>query len=372
MSEDTPLYKLAISFVKRMTPAIVRRLYESGLTARDFFTDDIASLNRLLLINREHCFTEADRQSALGKAGKEMENMLAHGVRGYFLMDTDYPSRLSVVEDPPIFLYQLGGVDLNSRHIINVVGTRKPTSYGIDFATTLVKDLAAYFPQLLVVSGLAFGIDAAAHRAALEAGVATIGVVAHGLNMIYPAAHRELAREIIRKGGALLSEYPFGESPYRQRFLERNRIVAALSDVTVVVESDIKGGAMSTANTAFSYSRDVMALPGRITDKLSSGCNHLIRKEKAHIITSAADLIELAGWKPLNLNIDTSQRNLFPELEGDQHLIYESLRYESEPMQVDRLHQLTLIPVARLMSLLGEMEFDGIITRHPGARFSVS
>ena len=115
-----------------------------------------------------------------------------------------------------------------------------------------------------------------------------------------------------------------------------------------------------------------MALPGRISDKLSSGCNHLIRKEKAHIITSAADLIELAGWKPLNLNIDTSQRNLFPELEGDQHLIYESLRYESEPMQVDRLHQLTLIPVARLMSLLGEMEFDGIITRHPGARFSVS
>ena len=298
--------------------------------------------------------------------------MQTHALRGYFLMDSDYPTRLSVADDAPVFLYQLGQTDLDSRHVINVVGTRKPTPYGIEFASNLVAELAAYFPDLVVVSGLAYGIDAAAHRAALEANIATVGVVAHGLNMIYPAAHREFAREIIRKGGSLLTEYPFGESPYRQRFLERNRIVAALSDVTVVVESDLKGGAMSTANTAFSYSRDVMALPGRITDKLSAGCNYLIRKQKAHIITSAADLIELAGWQPLDLKFDTSQRNLFPELDGDQHLIYEALRYEREPMQADRLHQLTLIPISRLMSVLGEMEFDGIIIRHPGARFSIS
>ena len=196
--------------------------------------------------------------------------------------------------------------------------------------------------------------------------------MAHGLNMIYPAAHRDLARRIIHAGGALISEYPFGSQPYRQRFLERNRIVAALADVTVVTESDIKGGAMSTANTAFSYSRDVMALPGRVTDKLSSGCNHLIRKEKARIITGVADLIELTGWKPLDLKIDTTQRNLFPELEGEPKLIYETLKYEKEPMLTDNLHRLTLIPISRLLSLLGELEFDGIVIRHPGGRYSVS
>lgn len=190
--------------------------------------------------------------------------------------------------------------------------------------------------------------------------------------MIYPAPHRDLARRIVKTGGAIVSEYPFGERPYRQRFLERNRIVAALADVTVVAESDIKGGAMSTANTAFSYSRDVMALPGRTSDLLSSGCNLLIRKEKAHLITCAADLIELTGWQPLDAKIDTRQRNLFPELEGDPKLIYETLRFSREPMQVDRLHALTLIPISRLMSALGEMEFDGIIIRHPGNRYSVS
>lgn len=287
-------------------------------------------------------------------------------------MDDDYPTRLYAVEDAPIFIYVLGAADLVSRHIISVVGTRKPTAYGIGFSGSLVKDLATYFPDLIVVSGLAFGIDAAAHRGALEAGVTTIGVVAHGLNMIYPAAHRDLARSIIQQGGALISEYPFDSQPYRQRFLERNRIVAGISDVTVVVESDIKGGAMSTANTAFSYSRDVMALPGRISDKLSSGCNHLIRKQKAHIITSPADLIELTGWQPLDLKIDTSQRNLFPELDGDTKIIYEALRFSQEPLTTDRLHMLTLIPMPQLMSILGEMEFDGIIIRHPGNRYSIS
>ncbi len=372
MPDQDQLYKLALSFVKRITPAVVRRLYENGCSAKDFFTWDLHEISRLMSIRQDKCFSEADRKDALECARKELENMHHHGIRCHFLMDIDYPTRLSSVDDAPIILYQLGQTDLDSRHVINVVGTRKPTTYGTDFASTLVSELAVYFPDLIVVSGLAYGIDAAAHRAALDNGLSTVGVMAHGLNMIYPASHREFAREIIHKGGSLLTEYPFGAQPYRQRFLERNRIVAALADVTVVVESDIKGGAMSTANTAFSYSRDVMALPGRITDKLSSGCNHLIRKEKAHIITCTADLIELAGWKPLDLKVDTSQRNLFPELDGDQHLIYETLRYEREPMQVDRLHQLTLIPVSRLMSVLGEMEFDGIISRHPGARFSVS
>lgn len=372
MSGENRVYEVALSMVKKITSGAVRHLYDCGLTAEDFFKMDLTSINAALGLRPGQLSGQINRDEALRAAQKELTNMQAHNIRGYFIMDADYPTRLFSIEDAPVFLYQLGTTDLDSRHIVSVVGTRKPTSYGTGFSQTLIKDLATYFPDLVVVSGLAYGIDAAAHQAALDADIATVGVVAHGLNMIYPAAHRDFAKRIIQNGGSLLSEYPFDFKPYRQRFLERNRIVAGLADVTVVAESDIKGGAMSTANTAFSYSRDVMALPGRITDKLSSGCNHLIRKEKAHIITCAADLIELAGWQPLDLKIDTSQRNLFPELEGEPKIIYEALRYDHEPIQIDRLHQITLIPMAQLIAVLGEMEFDGIVIRHPGNRYSIS
>lgn len=372
MTDDPLVYKIALSMMKRVKAPLVHHLYDCGLTAEDFFKLSMSELAQTLNLPRSRGFEQAERDEALFAARNEVKNMLAHGIKGHFLMDSDYPTRLLAVEDAPVMLYQLGQADLDGQHVISLVGTRKPTPYGSDFTRNLVTDLSAYFPDLTVVSGLAYGIDAAAHMAALEAGLATVGVVAHGLNMIYPSAHRDLARKIVYQGGALVSEYPFGSKPYRQRFLERNRIVAALSDVTVVAESDIKGGAMSTANTAFSYSRDVMALPGRITDKLSSGCNHLIRKEKARIITGVPDLVEVTGWHPLDLKIDTTQRNLFPELEGEPKLIYEALRYEKEPMQTDRLHQLTLIPISRMLALLGEMEFDGIVIRHPGSRYSVS
>ncbi len=354
-----------------MTAETVRQLHDAAILPKDVFSMETHRLNELLGLRPGHGFEHLKLDEALFNARKEIDHMKAHHIRAAFLMDDDYPMRLSHIPDAPIVVYALGEADLDSRHVINVVGTRKPTPYGIDFTRQLVTDLAAYFPDLVVVSGLAYGIDAEAHRSAMDAGVATVAVVAHGLNMIYPAAHRDLARQIIKKGGALVTEYPFDTNPYRQRFLERNRIVAGLSDVTVVAESDVKGGAMSTANTAFSYSRDVMALPGRITDKLSSGCNYLIRKEKAHIITSAADLIELTGWQPLDLKVDTTQRNLFPELEGEAKLIYETLRYSRDPMPTDRLHSLTLIPVPKLMGILADMEFDGIVIHHPGNRYSV-
>lgn len=372
MNEPDTVYKIALSMVKHISPQIVREMAERDLTPEDFFTLDTPSLSRALGLPRGCPFEKMDRDEALFRARKEWDQMQRHHISGHFILDPDYPVRLFQIPDAPLFLYKLGDADLDGEHVINLVGTRKPTPYGIDFCHRLVSDLGAYFPDLTVVSGLAYGIDAAAHTAAIDAGLHTVAVVAHGLNMIYPAQHRDLARQIVKTGGAIVSEYPFGEQPYRQRFLERNRIVAALADVTVVAESDIKGGAMSTANTAFSYSRDVMALPGRSTDRLSAGCNHLIRKEKAHLLTCAPDLIELTGWQPLDAKIDVTQRNLFPELEGDPKLIYETLRFSHDPMQLDRLHALTLIPISRLMSALGEMEFDGIIIRHPGNRFSAS
>lgn len=372
MKDNELTFKTALAMTKGMSASVAVRLEEAGISPADFFAMETSELSAALGISRNMAFEKMMRDEAIFRARKEVELMERHRIKGVFILDADYPVRMMQVPDAPVMVYQLGESPLESDHVINLVGTRKPTAYGLDFCSRLVKDLAAYFPDLIVVSGLAYGIDAAAHRAALEAGVRTVAVVAHGLNMIYPAQHRDLAKSILANGGAIITEYPFGETPYRQRFLERNRIVAALSDATIVAESDIKGGAMSTANTAFSYSREVMALPGRSSDKLSSGCNHLIRKEKAHLITCAPDVIELLGWRPLNMNVDARQRNLFPELDGDAKIVYDTIRYSREPIQTDRIHLQTLIPMPRLMATLGEMEFDGIIIRHPGNRFSIA
>lgn len=372
MPDHEIVYKIALSMQKHVTSSVVREMETRGLSPKDFFTLDTPALSLALGLSAGKAFQRMERDEVLFKARKEWEIMQRHNISGHFLLDDDYPVRLSQASDAPVFLYRVGDADLDSAKMVSVVGTRKPTPYGVDFTSRLIEDLAGYFPDLTVVSGLAYGIDAVAHTAAMKAGLPTVAVVAHGLNMIYPAQHRDLARMIVKNGGAILSEYPFGEQPYRQRFLERNRIVAGLCDVTVVAESDIKGGAMSTANTAFSYSRDVMALPGRASDKLSSGCNMLIRRGKACLITSAADLIEHVGWQPFGIPAGVLQRNLFPELDGEAKLVYDTLRFSTEPMQIDRIHSLTLIPISGLMSVLGEMEFDGIVIRHPGNRFSVS
>lgn len=372
MDEFSLQCRIAFSYLKKADAEFVRNLIDNHISPEDFFRMERYDLFRIFGNKDCSAFEPSEREEALKLAAGEIEQIKHHNIKVYSLFDDNYPLRVAQIPDAPLILYQIGQTDLNAKHIINIVGTRRPTPYGLDFCNNLVKDLAAYFPNLVVVSGLAFGIDAAAHNAALTSSLPTVAVVAHGLNMIYPAAHRNLARQLVKTGGSLVSEYPFGEQPYRQRFLERNRVIAALSDVTIVVESDIKGGAMSTANTAFSYSRDVMALPGRISDRYSSGCNLLLRKQKAHLISCAADLIELTGWKPLDLNINTQSRNLFPELEGDSKIIYETIRFSPEPMQIDSILLHTQIPISRLMTVLSEMEFDGILFRHPGNRYSVS
>lgn len=209
-----------------------------------------------------------------------------------------------------------------------------------------------------------------AHSSAIESKVNTIAVVAHGLDTLYPAQHRDLARRIIASGGSIISQYPSGVQPFRANFLERNRIVAGLADATIIIESEIKGGAMSTARHAFEADREVLALPGRATDPISAGCNHLIRTQRASLITSAADLIELTGWQPLGLSIGTSQRSLFPELDGEANVIYEYLRQQPSPRLPDEIHHHTGIPVSRIIALLSDLEFDGVLLRHPGNRYA--
>ena len=364
--------RIALSMVKGLTVDIVRALPETGLSVDDFFNYEISQLCRTLNLSRNIKITDKDRKEALEIAKKEYQFVERHGIRVYSIIDEDYPWLLRQLPDAPIALYQLGDTDLNNEHTVSVVGTRRAKNYGYEFTKQFVSDLGGYFPDLCIISGLAYGIDSAAHSAAIDSNLTTVAVMAHGLDMIYPAQNRDLAKRILKSGGAIISEYPSGTTPYAGRFLERNRIVAGLSPLTVVVESEIKGGAMSTANFAFTYNRDVMALPGRISDVMSGGCNHLLRKEKAHLVAAAADVIELMDWRPLNVRIEPKQRNLFPELNGNSKRVYELLKFNSEPMSVDNLYNRTGISVPELLSVLTELEFDGIISKLPGNRYTIS
>lgn len=369
--DHSRLLGMALSFVPGVDARFVRHMMECGVSADEFFRLPQAELAGRLALNSSVALDKMVRDEALFKAGREAEFMERHGVISRSLTDADYPSRLADIDKAPVTLYVLGPADLDADKIISIVGTRHCTSYGYRYAESLVKGLAVYFPDLVVMSGLALGIDSAAHNAALEAGLPTVAVVAHGLNTIYPAQNRDLARRIVNSGGAIVSEYPSGVAPYRSRFLERNRIVATMTDAVVVAESAVKGGAMSTAAVASSYGRELFALPGRISDENSAGCNRLIRTQKAMMAGEASDMISMLGWNPVNALGCSAVQPLFPELNGKTKTIYDCLRSESGPMPVDALRLRSGLPIHELMSVLGEMEFDGIVERLPGNRFSI-
>lgn len=370
-SENT--YKVALSLTPGLTAPLVHRMTECGVTPCEFF--ELGMTELALHLDTDVHFQDMDRQQALVQARKEMQFVECHGLRTIFIEDDSYPPLLREIPDAPILLYVLGNANLAAAPAFNVVGTRRCTAYGTNFATQIVKEMQAYFPDGMVVSGLAYGIDAAAHSAALECGLHTVAVMAHGLDMIYPAAHRDLAKRIIDAGGAIVSEYPTCVKPFQRNFLQRNRIVAGLCELTLVVESEVRGGAMSTANQAFSYSREVVALPGRYNDITSSGCNALIARQKAHIFTSVADLLSLMGWTipAIGTNVTlASPASLFPELEGDAALIYDYFRRNGGAPSIDEIHQATRLPMPKLISTLTELEFEGILTRLPGARYELS
>ncbi len=362
---------MALSFVPGMNALFVRRLEEQGISPEEFFALPQLELSERLDIRNSRSLDKMLRDEALFRARKEVEKIEHHGIRTLSLTDEDYPERLRDIDKAPVTLYVLGPADLNAQRMISVVGTRHATSYGLRYVDRLIAELKPYCPQLAVVSGLALGIDSAAHIAALDQGLPTIAVVAHGLNTIYPAQNRDLARRIISSGGALVSEYPFGTSPYRSRFLERNRIVATMTDAVLIAESAEKGGAMSTAAVASSYSREVFALPGRVGDEMSAGCNRLIRSQKAMMAGTAAEFVAALGWQSDAVKLPVDQPVLFPELCGKEKSVYDCLRFAGEPMPIDSLRERTGLPIHDLMACLGEMEFDGIIERLPGSRFAL-
>lgn len=367
--ENDLIYKIALSMTPGVNADVVRSLANQGISFEEFFSLNMPDLHERFGGSISARLENMSRQEALFKARSEAEFIFKHNIKVLFLLDEDYPLLLREIPDAPVVLYVLGNTNLNAQPGLSIVGTRRCTSYGASFCDFLIGGLAPYYPDALIVSGLAYGIDAAAHSAALQYGLPTVAVMAHGLDTIYPAQHRDLARRIVAEGGAIVTEYPSGTRAYRNNFLQRNRIVAGLTELTFVVESELKGGAMSTANQAFSYSRELFALPGRYSDPISAGCNSLIAKNKANIFTSIADLMTIMGWKIPAIGHLPPQKVLFPELEGDMAIVYKVINENGSPLQIDEIHSRTGLSMPNLMAALTDLEFEGVIAKLPGARY---
>lgn len=312
-------------------------------------------------------------ETMLKRAEEEMAFAQKSQIQCLCMNDENYPARLRECPDAPIMLYYRGNANLNAKHIVSIVGTRQITEYGKDVCRSFLKDLSEMVPDTLIVSGLAYGVDIHAQRAALENRMNTVGVLAHGLDQIYPQAHRDSAIKMLSQGG-LLTEYPSHTPIDKRNFVQRNRIVAGGCDACIVVESAIKGGSLITAEIAGDYNKDVFAFPGRAKDMYSAGCNDLIRKNKAMLITSAEDFVQNIGWeKEADIKKKLSngiQQQLFPDLSEEETRIIDALA-DNDGMQINMLTVKTALPIGKLTSLLFGLEMKGLVKMMSGGMYRI-
>jgi DNA processing protein len=306
-----------------------------------------------------------NHKEALVRAEKEIEFILKNKIQYLYYADKNYPFRLKECPDAPLILFTKTARNLNDGKFVSVVGTRNATAYGKEICNHFIQTLAAV-PNLAVVSGLAYGIDICAHKAALDNHLPTLGVIAHGLDKIYPPTHRSVAVRMLDKGG-LVTEYLSNTNPDRPNFVQRNRIIAGLSDAVIVVESGIKGGALITAGLANDYNRDVFTFPGRVHDEWSKGCNKLIQQNRAALIHSADDFIRLMGWEDtLSPQKQIVQTELFINLSDEEMQIFTVIRKHPDGIHVNELSILSAMPYSKLTALLLQMEFKGLVKCLPG------
>lgn len=369
-SSDKRLYQIALTQVVGVGDIIARKLLQIIGDEEAIFKS-----NRKSLINTGISSKIADEilnTKVLERAEKELNFVEKNKISTYFISDKDYPHRLKDCSDAPMLLYFKGNVDFNTEKVISIVGTRKSTNYGNSFCDSFLKDISSAFPDTLIVSGLAYGIDIQAHRSALKYNLPTVGVLAHGLDRIYPSVHRQTATEMIHNGG-LLSDFPSETEPDRFNFVKRNRIVAGIADAIIVVESDEKGGSLITAEIANSYCKDIFAIPGRMNDKYSQGCNKLISSHKADLFQSTEYFLQQMGWDDESTKKKKSprQQELFITLTSEEQAIVDSLT-ANESLHIDTLARELNTPAYSLFSILLDMEMKGIIKNLPGNLYSLS
>jgi DNA processing protein len=304
------------------------------------------------------------------KAEEEIKFIEKFKIKPLFLTDKDYPKRLLNCYDSPTLLFYKGTADLNASKIIAVIGTRSHTEYAKQVTDKLVKELASQ--HVLIVSGMAYGVDAIAHKAAVRNQLPTVGVLAHGLDQLYPQEHSGLAKDMIKHNGGLLTEYRSKTKPDKHNFPIRNRIVAGMSDATIVIETGIKGGSMITAELANGYNKDVFAIPGKVTDTKSAGCNYLIKNNKAMLLTDAQELIEVMGWeeKAKSKKEGKRQREIFIELTKEEKVIIDILK-EKETVHIDEINLKSGLSSSTVAAAILSLELQGVINTIPGKMYSL-
>ena len=366
MKEEELHYILALQRAKGIGDINAKKLIAHCGSAKNVLNEKrfiLEKINGIGTFTIKHLF---DKENLID-AEKELEYLKKNNIESYYFKNDNYPEKLKHCIDAPILLFKDGDFDFLNKPIISVVGTRKITSYGRDFCEKLIEDLKVYNP--IIVSGFAYGVDICAHKAALKNNLQTIGVLAHGFEEIYPKSHKKYVSEINKNGG-FLTDFWHNDKLVRENFLKRNRIVAGISEATVIIESAEKGGSLVTADIANSYNRDVFAVPGRSTDNMSKGCNALIKRNQAAILTSANDLIEMLNW---NLEIKQEkviQKQLFIELDTTEQLVYDFL-LESGKEILDTIAINCKLPIHKISTVLFNLEMKGVVKPLPGKLFEI-
>jgi DNA processing protein len=361
------LYQLAITLVPNIGDVQAKILIQHFGNASSIFKASTSTLETIEGIGTIRAKSIKEfRDFAI--AEKELGFIEKYNIKPLFITDKDYPQRLLNCYDSPALLFYKGKADLNASRIISIVGTRNNTEYGKSFTEKLVKDLSG--EEVLIVSGLAFGIDAIAHKAALKNNLPTIGAVGHGLDIIYPSENKNLAKEMVQQEGGIISEFFSGTKPDKHHFPLRNRIVAGLADATIVIETAVKGGSMITAKLADSYNRDVFALPGRVNDSKSKGCNHLIQYNKAILLTDAAQLLQVMGWEENKKEKTPQQRELFIEITPEEEQVVQLLK-EKEQIHIDEINLRIGLNSSSIAAAILNLELQGVIATLPGKMYKL-
>lgn len=368
MHSSELIYQIALTFLDGIGDVLAKNLVAYCGSAEQVFKSRSGYVEKIPGIGPVLAKSIGNHRELLHRAEREVQFILDQQIRPLFFTDKQYPHRLKHCHDSPVMLYYKGSADLNTARIVSVVGTRTPSEYGRELTEKLIGDLE--HSGIMVVSGLAYGIDIAAHKAAMKHGLGTVGVLAHGLDRIYPSAHASVAAKMTAEGG-LLTEYVSGTNPDREHFPARNRIVAGMCDALVVVESKRGGGSLITATIANAYNKDVFAFPGKVNDALSEGCNGLIKTNKASLIESAADLFYIMNWqeevKPARVSEPMPQ---VVALSSDEQKIVDAFAGRVR-MHIDEICQATSFPAGKASFCLLQLEFSNVVSSFPGKMYGL-
>ena len=363
--ESRKIYEIALTLVAGIGDVVGKKLVAYCGGAEAIFCENKKALLQVPNIT-ENVVQSIKSQQVMKRAEEEMLFVEKNGITPLFYLDKQYPKRLQHCHDSPMMLYYKGKADLNTTKVVGVVGTRNISDYGKYIAERIIEDLSV--DNVMIVSGLAYGVDAVAHKAALKYNLATVGVLGHGMQTIYPAENRNLSQKMLEKGG-VLTEFISGTKPDRENFPQRNRIVAGMVDCLLVVESALKGGAMITAELANSYDREVFAIPGRVGDIYSEGCNHLIKINKANLLTSATDMRYVMRWD-VDTKVVSKQMRMFRDFSDDEKKVMDVFKMNNVAHLDDIIVGTELSP-SKLASVLLSLEFDGVLTALPGKRYQI-